>query len=431
MTLCKNPDPMSQQLHSLVKPQICVKKFGGTSVGSIERIEAIAERLAESAEAGQTQLVVVSAMAGETNRLVHLAAQIDPAYRGAAYDMLLASGEQVSVALLAIALEKRGYKARPLLAYQLGLRTDSVFSKAKIKSIESGYLIELCQSGVIPIVAGFQGATSSNEITTLGRGGSDTTAVAIAASLGAKSCEIYTDVPAVFTADPRLVPLAQEVAQLSYEEMMEMAILGSKVLHFRCVEIAAKFKVAIHVRSTFERRDGTWIMENDPSKKAEEQTMLEDPVVSAITHESSTLIFKLFPIPQGVGFKADLFRQLAEAGVVVDIISQTQNADGQWLAFSVTEEDEALTTQVLKKFMTSEMGLEVHRDLAKISIIGVGMKNTPGVAARFFDVLDRCHIPIHLVTTSEIKVSALVPRSELSQAARALHAEFGLDRQDQ
>lgn len=401
------------------REKITVKKFGGTSVGSIERIEAVADRILEDLQKGEKPIVVASAMSGETNRLVRLANDIDPLYRGLAYDMLLASGEQVSIALLAIALEKRGLKAIPLLAHQLGIQTDSIYSKARIKSIDGEKLLRYVEQSYIPIVAGFQGVNEEDRITTLGRGGSDTTAVALAAAIQAPTCEIYTDVPAVFTADPRLVKKAREIPVLSFEEMMEMASLGSKVLHFRCVELAVKFGVRIHVRSTFEKREGTWVVPEGEN--------MEAPVVSSVTHDASTVVFKLFPIPMGEGFKAELFQQLSERGIVVDIITQSHNEEGQRLAFSVSEEDAGPAEALLSSWKQRGVKVDVMKNMAKISTIGVGMRNHPGVAARFFKILDGEKIPVHLVTTSEIKISAVIDRENLGRAAEALHTEFDLD----
>ena len=403
--------------------RIVVKKFGGTSVGSIERIEAVAERVCEDAKTGQSPIVVASAMSGETNRLVRLASEINPYYRGPAYDMLLASGEQVSISLLAMAMEKRGFKAKPLLAYQLGIETDSIFSKARIKSVNSEKLKSYIDEGFIPIVAGFQGVTG-DDITTLGRGGSDTTAVALAAAIGSNECEIFTDVPKVFTADPRLVKKARELDYLSFEEMMEMASLGSKVLHYRSVELAAKFGVKIHLRSTFEKREGTWVVP--------EGEVMENPVVSSVTHDANTAVIKLFPIKEkGQKFITELFTELAEKNVVVDIITQSQNEIGQRLAFSVTEEDLANAEVITKKLMPEGCEIFIMRDLAKISTVGVGMKNHPGVAARFFKVFSEADIPIHLVTTSEIKISAVIDKNKLEEAASALHSEFTLDKDEE
>jgi aspartate kinase len=401
--------------------RILVKKFGGTSVGSIERIEAVADRVVREYNSGQRPVIVVSAMSGETNRLVSLSNQIDPMNRGPAYDMIVATGEQVTVGLLAMALEKRGIKSQPLLAFQLGIETDSVSSKARIVNIRTDELNKMLQNGIIPVVAGFQGIDENHNITTLGRGGSDTTAVALAAALNASECEIFTDVPAVFTADPRLIPKAREIPKLSFEEMMEMASLGSKVLHIRSVEIGAKYNVKIHLRSTFEEREGTWIVP--------EGEIMEKAVVSSVTHDASTIVFKLYPVPPETSFLSQLFTSLAAKGVVVDIITQSQSEKGQRLAFSVTQEDFPLTQTVLNEVLGSnkQIDITIMDKMAKISVVGVGMRNHPGVAARFFKVLSNLNIPIHLVTTSEIKISAVIDQQYLNQAAPALHTEFLLD----
>lgn len=411
MSSCTHQDMANDNVH--------VKKFGGTSVGSIERIEAVADRICEDRATGQKPIVVASAMSGETNRLVGLAREMDPKYRGPAYDMLVASGEQVSIALLAMALEKRGVPAMPLLAYQLGIQTDAIFSKARIQSVDGEKLLHYVNKNTVPIVAGFQGVTDGDKITTLGRGGSDTTAVALAAAIGAETCEIFTDVPAVFTADPRLVSKAREIPELIYEEMMEMASLGSKVLHFRCVELGVKFGVKIHVRSTFEKREGTLIVP--------EGANMENPLVSSVTHDASTVIVKIFPIPRGQGFKSKLFNKLSAEGIVVDIITQSHNDEGERLAFSVSEEDSLRAKDIAESVSDSGAQVELLSNMAKISTIGVGMRNHPGVAAKFFDVLDSIEVPVHLVTTSEIKMCAVVDKVNLKKAAEALHTSFDLD----
>jgi aspartate kinase len=401
---------------------IVVKKFGGTSVGSIDRIEAVADLLIEHYQQGEFPITVASAMSGETNRLVGLGNQIDSSYRGAAYDMLVASGEQVSVALLAIALEKRGYKAKPLLSYQLGITTDNLYSKARIQSIDPTFLQTLIQKNIFPVIAGFQGIDSENNITTLGRGGSDTSAVAIAAAMGLDSCEIYTDVPKVFSADPRLVPKARELDRISFEEMMEMASLGSKVLHIRSVEIGAKHNVRIHVRSSFEKRAGTWIVP--------EGEIMENPLVTSVTHDPATVVIELNPVPAGTDFLAELFTKLSGKGVSIDIITQNQHEKGQRLAFSVTEEDLPLTNQVLDQVLSGKNSdRKTMKAMAKVSVVGVGMRNHPGVASKFFSVLAESKIAVHLVTTSEIKISAVIDQSNLKTAAQALHKVFDLDRE--
>lgn len=402
---------------SMTKP-IQIKKFGGTSVGSIERIDNVAEIVIASFST-HSPVVVASAMSGETNRLVKLAHDVYPHYRGLAYDMLLASGEQVAISLLAMAIEKRGFKAKPYLAHQVGIMTDSMYSKARIQTIHTGALLKDIEKGIIPIVAGFQGVDEEANITTLGRGGSDTSAVALAVALKASECEIYTDVPAVFSADPRLVPKASEIHSLTFEEMMEMASLGSKVLHIRSVELAAKYGVKLHVRSSFDKREGTWVMELNQS--------MEKPVVAAVTHDANTVVIKVSPLPEGVDVLAEIFEVLSQKGVVVDIISQTQIAEGQRLAFSVPTEDLHSARELIQAMIPADTKIEVVEDVAKVSIVGVGMRNHPGVAAVFFKTLASSHVPISLVTTSEIKVSAIIPRQMLEVAAQSLHTQFGLD----
>lgn len=398
---------------------IIVKKFGGTSVGSIERIEAVADRIVEDIrEKGEKPVVVASAMSGETNRLISLAHQVDPFERSPAYDMLLASGEQVSIALLAMALNKRGVKARPLLAFQLGIMTDALASKATIQSIRTEQLQELVKNGVVPVIAGFQGIDPDENITTLGRGGSDTTAVAIAAALGNEVCEIYTDVPAIFTADPRLVPDAQPLKHVFFDEMMEMASLGSKVLHARSVELAAKYNVKIHLRSTFEKKEGTWVVSQGEK--------MEKPVVTAVTHDPNTSVFKLFPTPDTPAFLANLFLALAEKGIVVDIITQSQNPQGQRLAFSVHSDDSEQARAIIQNCIGKETEVEVIEDMAKVSVVGVGMQNQFGVAARFFAAMAKENVAIRLVTTSDIKISAVIEKAQLEKAANSLHSEFQL-----
>ncbi len=403
------------------KSEIVVKKFGGTSVGSLERIDMVAERIFEDSKKGQKPIIVASAMSGETNRLVELANRMAPDYRGPAYDMLVASGEQVSISLLTMALAKRGLAAQPLLAYQLGIKTDSIYSKAKILDVNGKKLTDLAEKNIIPVVAGFQGIDEETNVTTLGRGGSDTTAVALAASIQSDVCEIYTDVPAVFSADPRLVKKAREIPALSYEEMMEMASLGSKVLHIRSVEMAVKYGVKVHLRSTFEKREGTWIVP--------EGEVVEKPLVSSVTHDASTLVVKLFPVPKGPEFLSQLFDQLSAKGVVVDIITQSQNEEGQRLAFSINKEDLANTRSVLKELLPPGIEAIEMDHMAKISVVGVGMRTHSGVAAKFFKVFAENKIPIHLVTTSEIKISAVIDNDNLKTAAEILHQKFDLDTQ--
>jgi aspartate kinase len=318
-----------------------------------------------------------------------------------------------------MALHKRGVKARPLLAFQLGIMTDALPSKATIQHIRTELMRELVDEKVVPVVAGFQGIDPQENITTLGRGGSDTTAVALAAALKNDVCEIYTDVPAIFTADPRLVPKAQPLHQVTFDEMMEMATLGSKVLHARSVELASKFHVKIHLRSTFEKQEGTWVVPQGDT--------MEKPVVTSVTHDPNTSVFKLFPTPDTSEFLAGLFLKLAEKGVVVDIITQSQNPEGQRLAFSVHSDDTQVAQGIIKDHVDTKTNIELINDMAKVSVVGVGMQNQYGVAARFFAALGKADTPIRLVTTSDIKISAVIEKTNLEKAANALHSEFKLD----
>jgi aspartate kinase len=403
----------------MLTSNIFVKKFGGTSVGSIERIENVAEIVHQGIKNGEKPIVVVSAMAGETNRLVRLANDIYPNYRGPAYDALLASGEQVSMSLLAMALEKRGIHTESFLGFQLGIHTDSIFSRARIQSIDSSKLLNCIEKNQVPIVAGFQGIDSMYRVTTLGRGGSDTTAVALSAALPGSVCEIYTNVSGVYTSDPRFVKKAKKIKELSFDEMMEMASLGSKVLHFRCVELAAKYNTPIHVRSAFEDVEGTWILPEDK--------IMENPVVSAVTNEMETDIIKIFPIPESITFLSDFFNKLSEKEIVVDIISQSIMDEGQRLAFSIPQSDWALASTLVKDLSGPKASIQYMDEMAKVSIIGVGMRNHSGVAARFFTVLAKLKLAPQLVTTSDIKISAVVPEARAQEAVIALHTEFGLD----
>ncbi len=398
--------------------KIVVKKFGGTSVGSIEKIENVAARVLEDIAQGQSPIIVASAMQGETNRLVNLAHEMNGKYHGPAYDMLLASGEQVSIALLVMAFAKKGKEAKAFLAHQLGIYTDSIVSQARIQKINTEPLKSCLNQGIIPVIAGFQGVDKHHNITTLGRGGTDTSAVAIAVALKLDQCEIYTDVASVFSADPHLVCRAKEIEALSYHEMMEMASLGSKVLHIRSVELGAKYGVKIHVRSSFQKRKGTWILPEGEN--------MERPLVSAVTHETHIAIIKLFPMERGSESLSYIFEQLSEKGIVVDVITQSYNDEGQRLAFSLSKNDVYLATEVVREIFP-RTNVTVLDGVSKVSIVGVGMKNHSGVAARFFRTLSEKKIDVEIVTTSEIKISAIINQEHLSLAAQALHTEFGLD----
>ena len=402
-----------------MKSTIYVKKFGGTSLGSLERIQAVTKRIFEDQAQGQHPVIVASAMSGETNRLIAMAESVFPGFRGPAYDMLLASGEQVSIALLSMSLNHLGVKAKPFLAHQLSILTDSFFSKARIQKIETQKLLDFINEGGIPIVAGFQGIDTNKEITTLGRGGSDTSAVALASALNSSICEIYTDVLGVYSADPRLVSKANKISELNFEEMMEMASLGCRVLNIRSVEMASKFQIRVHVRSSFEKQEGTWILPK--------RSYMENPMITAVTCERTTVVIKLFPLPLGTKVLANLFTKLAEKGVVVDIITQSHREGQQRVAFSIPTEDKITACQLIQTFL-KDVTIEVLEDVSKVSVVGVGMRNHPGVAAQFFQVLSQLQIPIHLVTTSEIKISAIIDQKDLTKAVNQLHSAFQLDK---
>ncbi|MCZ0932263.1 MAG: aspartate kinase [Oligoflexia bacterium] len=397
---------------------LIVKKFGGASVGSIRKIESIAQRLSEDRKRGEQPLVVLSAMSGYTDSLIQMAHKVHPHFQGEAYDMLVSSGEQISISLLSLALEKRGLKNKPLLAHQAGIQTSALFSKAHIESIQIEKVKALLKKKVMPLIAGFQGVTKQNEITTLGRGGSDLTAVALSSALKVKTCEIYTDVPGVFTADPRLVPKAKKQKSLSFSEMMEMSYLGSKVLQIRSVEMALKYDVKLHVRHAFKKEEGTWII----NKK---EGGMEGSVVSAIAHDLNTLVIKFNKTPSGVNFLSDLFTELGKEAVFVDIISQSAIGAPSRLSFSIPKTDLKKSLSVLKKLKV-EKNISVINKVAKISVIGVGMASHSGVAGRFFSVIKKTKARLYLVTTSEIKISTVIDEKSLKKTARALHKEFNL-----
>jgi aspartate kinase len=398
---------------------LIVQKYGGTSVGSVERIKSVAKKAVAAKKAGHDLIVVVSAMAGETNRLVGLAQQISESPDERERDVLLASGEQVSTALLALAIRGLGYKARSLLAHQVRIQTDKAYGKARIKSIDSARALQAIKDGEIVVVAGFQGVDEDDNITTLGRGGSDTSAVAIAAALNAEVCEIYTDVEGVFTTDPNICPAARKLDRISYEEMIEMASMGAKVLQIRSVELGIKFKVPIHVRSSFSDAEGTWVVEED-------QTM-DAVLVSGVTYDKDEAKVTLLGVPDRPGLAAQIFGPIAAANIVVDMIIQNASEAGTTdLTFTVPRADYkkaiALVENMADKIQAK--GVTVDPDIAKVSIIGVGMRTHAGVAARMFQVLSREGVNIEMISTSEIKISVVIDEKNTERAVRALHKEF-------
>ncbi len=396
-----------------------VCKFGGTSVGSLERIENAARRVISLAEKGDKVIVVSSAMAGETDGLIDLARQISEFPNEREMDILLATGEQKAIALFAMTLRKLGYPAVSLCGWQVPIITDEVHTKARIRKIGTQRLKNLLSEGYIPVVAGFQGVTEDWEITTLGRGGSDTTAVALAAAIGA-DCEIYTDVTGVFTADPRIVPNARKIEKISYEEMLELASLGAKVMQIRSVEFAAKYRVRIHVRSSFEEEEeGTWIVPEDE--------IMEKVVVRGITVDTKESRITVVRVPDQPGIAAKLFKALGEAHIVVDMIVQNVSHEGYTdMSFTVSRTDAPKAEEIVRKVAKEIGAKEVVRDdrVAKVSIVGLGMRSSYGTAAKMFEVLSKNGINIMAISTSEIKISCLIDEKYAELAVRALHEAF-------
>ncbi len=404
-----------------------VQKYGGTSVGSVERIKAVADRIAKQFAAGHTKLaIVVSAQSGETNRLVDLMRQVNPNASGAAYDMAVAAGEQVSVALTTAALESAGLKAVPFLAYQLGIKTDELHSKARIKSIATAGIHEAWKNGAVAVIAGFQGVADDMTITTLGRGGSDTSAVALAVALEAVFCEINTDVDGVFTADPRIVPGAKLIERMDYETALEMASLGSKVLHPRCVELGAKWKMPITVRNTFtpNEHQRTWIMSQT------ETTPIEALAVQGVTLDRNIARITLEGLRKDSSVISEIFAKLGALGVNVDIIvhDKPKAADQMRLGFTVAKGDldtaqKAIAALVAEKSY-DKLRVYAETGISKVSCVGVGMHSYSGVAGRTFQALTGADIDIHMISTSEIKISCVVSEKDAERAMQALHDEF-------
>jgi len=402
---------------------LIVQKFGGTSVGSVERIKNVAARVKRTVDAGHQVVVVVSAMSGETNRLVKLAYDVNPEPISREYDMLLASGEQVSTALVAMALNNIGVPARSFLAHQIDLRTDATFSRARIESIGGPILRASLDRGETPVVAGFQGMDAEGNITTLGRGGSDTTGVAMAAALNADVCEIYTDVDGIYTTDPNIVKTARKISRISYDEMLELASLGAKVLQTRSVEFGMKYRVPIHVRSSFDDSEGSWVV-------PEEATM-EQVAVRAVTYDRSDARISILSVPDQPGVAAKVFDALAEAEIVVDMIIQNSSHDGSKtdLTFTVPKANVA-EAQRLMDVVAKQLGAESVRadtNISKVSVVGVGMRSHSGVAAKMFRVLSNTGVNIQMIATSEIKISIVIDEAYTELAVRVLHQAFGLD----
>ena len=403
---------------------LLVQKFGGTSVGTIERIEAVADKVARYRDAGNDMVIVVSAMSGETNRLIELAKQVDPKAGGRELDVLLTTGEQVTIALLAMALEKRGYPARSYTGGQVKITTDSAHNKARIKSIDDQGISDDLQNGRIVVVAGFQGVDEFDNITTLGRGGSDTTGVALAAALKADECQIFTDVDGVYTTDPRVEPEARRLDTITFEEMLEMASLGSKVLQIRAVEFAQKYKVPLRVLSSFEEGDGTLITSEYGADKAMEQALISG---IAFNRDEAQLTINGVSDTPGVAYQ--ILGPISDANIEVDMILQNVSADGTTdFTFTVHRNDFDTALTSLKETAERMKAREVsgNNKIVKISIVGVGMRSHAGIASRMFEVLSKEGINILMISTSEIKISVVVDEKYLELGVRALHDGFGL-----
>ncbi|KAF0188153.1 MAG: aspartate [Desulfobulbaceae bacterium] len=403
---------------------LIVQKFGGTSVGSPEKIKAVAERVLRYKSQGNQMVVVLSAMSGETNRLVALASQMQEFPDTREMDMLLSTGEQVTIALFAMAIKHAGGDAISFLGDQVKILTDSVHTKARIESIDSEKILAELEQGRVVIIAGFQGVNELGDITTLGRGGSDTTAVALAASLKADSCEIFTDVEGVYTTDPNICSKARKIDRISYDEMLELASLGAKVLDIRSVTFAKRYNVPIHVRSTFTETEGTWVVEEDKQ--------MEGMIVSGVTYNKNEARITVSGVPNQPGLAAKIFTPISDADIIVDMIIQNQDA-GRGKAdmtFTVMRTDYERTLKLLQDVVSKIGAEQVQGDtnITKISIVGVGMRNHSGIAATMFSVLAKEGINISMISTSEIKVSCVIEEKYTELAIRALHDAFELDK---
>ncbi|MEZ4598662.1 MAG: aspartate kinase [Syntrophotaleaceae bacterium] len=404
---------------------LVVQKYGGTSVGSVDRIRNVARRVAKTHDEGNQVVVVVSAMSGETNKLVSLANEISDFPSEREYDVLVATGEQVTISLLAMCLQSMGYKAKSYLGHQVPIVTDSSFSRARIEEIGEKNIREDLEKGSIVVVAGFQGVDREGNLTTLGRGGSDTSAVAVAAALKADVCEIYTDVDGVYTTDPRIVSDASKIDRISYDEMLEMASLGAKVLQIRSVEFAKKYGVVVHVRSSFNDNPGTLVMKEDAD--------METVLVSGVTYNKDEAKISVMRVPDKPGIAARLFTPLSQANITVDMIIQNVSHEGYTdLTFTVPHGDFKKALRAVEEASRDigAAGVQTDENITKISIVGVGMRSHSGVASKMFQVLSAEGINIQMISTSEIKVSCVIDAKYTELAVRLLHEAFGLAKKD-
>lgn len=402
---------------------LIVQKYGGTSVGNVERIHRVAERVERARMEGHHVVVVLSAMSGETDRLLKLAHEMTSAPDERELDMLLSTGERVTIALLAMELRGRGVRAQSFTGRQVGIHTDSAHTKARISRVSADRIKAALSQGVVPVVAGFQGINASSDVTTLGRGGSDLTAVALAAALKADRCIIYTDVDGVYTADPNIVPAARRLDKISYEEMLEMASLGAKVLQSRSVEFAAKYSVPVEVNSSFKEGKGTLVTREDAD--------MEGVMVSGVTGDRNQAKITIVGVPDRPGIAARVFGAVANANIVVDMIIQNvSQASMTDISFTVPKPDLRKAVDLVQ-LLSQEIGarsVAVTESIAKVSLIGVGMRSHSGVAAKMFEVLSREGVNIMMISTSEIKISCVIEEKYLELAMRTLHTAFGLDR---
>ena len=403
---------------------LVVQKYGGTSVGDADRLKRVAQRVVDTADSGQQVCVVVSAMNQTTDELLDLAAQVSPAPHARELDMLLTAGERISMALLSMAIIDLGREAVSFTGSQAGIVTDTSHGKARIVEVRARRVLEALDAGKIVIVAGFQGVSTDFDVTTLGRGGSDTTAVALAAALKADVCEILTDVDGVFTADPRIVPNARKLHAVSHEEMLELAASGAGVLMLRSVEYARNYGVLLHVRSSFKDIEGTWIKEEDER--------MEQAIISGVAHDTSEAKVTVLGVPDRPGVAARVFRPLAAEGVNIDMIVQNVSAEGRTdISFTIPNDDVQKAEKVLTACAEEIQaeGFEMDREIAKVSLVGAGMKTHPGVAADMFDALAESGINIEIISTSSIRVSCVIRAADVERAVQAIHDKFNLSQE--
>jgi aspartate kinase len=407
---------------------LIVQKFGGSSVADAESIKRVAARIVATKRSGQQVVVVVSAMGDTTDELIDLANQVSPMPNGRELDMLLTAGERISMALLAMAISNLGLEARSFTGSQAGIITTSTHGRARVIDVTPGRIQEALNEGAIAIVAGFQGiAQDTKDITTLGRGGSDTTAVALAAALDADVCEIYTDVDGVFSADPRIVPSARKLKSVTYDEMLELAASGAKVLHLRCVEYARRFNLPIHVRSSFSNLEGTWVVKDQP-----EGGSMEQAIISGIAHDKSEAKITIVGVPDRAGVAARIFQAIADADINIDMIVQNVSAAATGLtdiSFTLPRAEGSRATGIVQK-LQGEIGfqsIQYDDQIGKLSLIGAGMRSHPGVTATFFAAMADAGVNIEMISTSEIRISIVCRQTDIERAVQAAHTAFDLD----